>query len=71
MGYGREQMEELRETIESVPCDIVLVATPVDLAGLLGLSKEGIRVSYEIQELNGKELKGHIEGFVDSYFHIK
>lgn len=71
MGYAREQMEELRDTIESVPCDMVLVATPVDLAGILSLSREVIRIRYEIEELEGKELKGYVEGFVDSYFHEK
>jgi predicted GTPase len=31
MGYSSIQMQELEETINAVPCDIVLVATPIDL----------------------------------------
>ncbi len=50
MGYGAEQQKELEETINQTPCDLVLVATPVDLARLLRLNKPSLRVSYEIEE---------------------
>ena len=33
MGYSAIQRHELEETINRVPCDLVLVATPIDLAG--------------------------------------
>ena len=39
MGYGEEQMRELKETLEGVDADIVLVATPIDLGALLDLDK--------------------------------
>ena len=52
MGYGETQRHELEETINRVPCDLVLVATPVNLAGILNLSKPSIRVSYEAEELS-------------------
>jgi predicted GTPase len=69
MGYAPEQMRELKETIERSPCDLVIIATPIDLRRLLDLEKDSVRVSYEIKEQDGKELKGCIEGFVDSHFH--
>jgi predicted GTPase len=68
-GYAPEQIGELKETIERVPCDLVIVATPIDLRGLLGLSRDSVHVGYEIEETEGMELKGSIEGFVDSQFH--
>jgi predicted GTPase len=68
IGYAPEQMRELKETIESVPCDLVVVATPIDLRGLLALNRDSLHVSYEIEETDGMELKGSIEGFVDSQF---
>jgi predicted GTPase len=68
-GYARSQIEELKETIENVPCDIVLVATPVDLGSLLYIKKRVMRVRYEIEDVEGKELRGCIEGFVDSLDH--
>jgi predicted GTPase len=69
MGYAQSQIRELKEIIEEAPCDIVLVATPIDLARLLGLKKETVRIRYEIEEVAGLELKGYIEGFIDSHFH--
>lgn len=66
MGYAPQQMEELKETIEAVPCDLVLVATPVDLVRLLDLRKEAVRVTYEIEEVGeGEGLKSCIESFLD------
>jgi predicted GTPase len=32
MGYGPQQVRDLEETIRRVPCDLVIVATPIDLA---------------------------------------
>jgi predicted GTPase len=51
MGYGAMQCHELEETINRVPCDLVLVATPVNLANILKLNKPSVRVSYEAEEL--------------------
>jgi predicted GTPase len=50
MGYGAQQMAELSATIEAVPCDAVLVATPIDLSRLLHMNKPATRVRYELQE---------------------
>ena len=50
MGYSETQRRELEETINRTPCDLVLVATPVDLGRLLQLNKPSQRVSYEIEE---------------------
>jgi len=51
MGYSAMQRHELEETINKVPCDLVLVATPIDLARVIKLSKPCLRVSYEVEEL--------------------
>jgi predicted GTPase len=69
VGYAPEQIKELTETIRAAPCDIVLIATPTDFGALLELEKEVIRVRYEIEETDDAELKGYIEGFLDSYFY--
>ncbi len=71
MGYAPEQIRELKETIESTPADLVLVATPTDLRRLLDIKKDSVRIDYEIEELDGKELKGCIEGFIDSHLHVE
>jgi predicted GTPase len=66
MGYSGHQMKELRETIESTPCDLVLIATPVDLQGLLGLKQETVRVTYNIEEPEGAPLRQAVREFLAS-----
>ncbi len=50
MGYSETQRRELEETINQTDCDLVLVATPIDLARLLRLNKPSLRVGYEIEQ---------------------
>jgi len=51
MGYSAIQRHELEETINRVPCDLVLVATPIDLGHLVKLNKPSLRVTYEVEDL--------------------
>ena len=51
MGYGREQMADLEETINGTPVDMVLIATPIDLGRLVDIDKPNQRVRYELQEI--------------------
>ena len=52
MGYGREQMDDLRETIDRSEADLVLIGTPIDLRRLIELDKPALRVTYRLQELD-------------------
>src|SRR2546423_529047 len=52
MGYGREQMEDLRETISRSDAEVVLIGTPIDLRRLIELDKPALRVSYRLRELD-------------------
>jgi predicted GTPase len=51
MGYGRRQMEELRETIARSDAELVLVGTPIDLRRVIDLDKPALRVTYRLQEI--------------------
>jgi predicted GTPase len=51
MGYGRKQMEELRETIARSDADLVLIGTPIDLRRVIELDKPALRVTYNLQEI--------------------
>ena len=51
MGYGEKQIKDLEETINNVPCDTVIIATPIDLRRLIKINKPFIRVIYELQEI--------------------
>ena len=54
MGYSDEQIAELERTIDETPCDLVVVATPVDLARIASFSKPSLRVGYELRERDGE-----------------
>jgi predicted GTPase len=63
MGYSETQRHELEETIKRVPCDIVLVATPIDLARTIKIAKPSVRVGYEVEELGEPAIPGLIAEF--------
>jgi len=48
MGYSERQVAELRATLDAVPADAVLAATPIDLTRLMELAKPVIRVRYDL-----------------------
>jgi predicted GTPase len=52
MGYGHEQMDDLRETIARSDAELVLIGTPIDLRRLIELDKPALRVTYRLQELD-------------------
>jgi predicted GTPase len=51
MGYGSEQMEELRETIARSDAELVLIGTPIDLRRLIAFDKPALRVHYRLKEV--------------------
>jgi len=57
MGYGEEQIKELEATINGTPCDLVLVATPIDLRRLIDIEKPSDRVRYELEEISHPNLE--------------
>ena len=57
MGYGRKQMDDLRETIERSDADLVLIGTPIDLRRLIDIDKPALRVTYKLQEMGEPTLK--------------
>ncbi|MGQ9584654.1 MAG: cyclic 2,3-diphosphoglycerate synthase [Anaerolineae bacterium] len=56
MGYGEEQVKELETTINAVPCDLVIVATPIDLRRVVRIRHPAQRIRYELQEIGRPNL---------------
>jgi predicted GTPase len=46
MGYGDAQVRDLEATVNAVDCDLVLVATPIDLTRLIDIRKPHMRIGY-------------------------
>ena len=57
LGYGKEQIHELQETINATPCDVVLLGTPIDLRRVLKINKPAVRANYELQEIGTPTLE--------------
>jgi predicted GTPase len=69
MGYQPDQIRELERTIESVPCDMVLSATPADLARLMSLTRRVENVYYGITEPPEAPLSEEILAFLSRLRH--
>jgi predicted GTPase len=67
MGYGDEMVRDLETTINQVPVDMVISATPIDLTRILSVNKPMQRVRYELQEIG----KPTIEDILKTKFGIK
>jgi len=57
VGYGEEQVADLEATIRRVPCDLVIVATPVDLTRIIRIDKPMLRVRYSLKEIGRPTLE--------------
>ena len=57
VGYGDEQVRDLEDTIRRVPCDLVIVATPVDLTRIIKIDTPMLRVRYALQEIGTPNLE--------------
>ena len=50
MGYGEKQLRDLEATVNATECDLVLVATPIDLSRIMQIDKPHIWVHYRLAE---------------------
>ena len=57
MGYGPQQVKELEDTINATPCELVVVATPIDLRRVARIDRPCDRVRYELQEIGQPTLE--------------
>jgi predicted GTPase len=64
MGYGREQVRELEETIARADVDGVVVATPIDLLRVVRIARPVARVRYDLVERTRPDLAEILARFV-------
>jgi predicted GTPase len=64
MGYSGQQVKDLEATIAAVPCDVVVVGTPIDLGRLIAMPVPSVRVRYELQEIGKPDLEELIASFL-------
>jgi len=56
MGYSAKQISELEQTIEKTPCDVVVIGTPVDLRRIMKITKQAVKLNYELEEVTHPDL---------------
>lgn len=66
MGYSDKQVKDLEETINKVPCDTVIIGTPINLKRIVKLRKPAVRVFYELEEIGTPDLKTILQEFAAS-----
>jgi predicted GTPase len=54
MGYGDAQIRDLEATVNAVDCDLVIVATPIDLTRLLRIDKPHMHIAYRLSASDGE-----------------
>lgn len=71
MGYGEAQMRDLEKTIANVPCDLVVIGTPIDLPRFVKVNQPYVKIGYELQEIGTPTLGTILEDFVKKHNLVK
>jgi len=64
MGYSETQLRAMTETIETSDAELVIAATPIDLAALLSISKPIVRARYDFVEDVTEPLSAIVDAFL-------
>src|SRR5690625_6018173 len=67
MGYGKQQLKDLEETINSSDCTTVIIGTPMELAVIINIEKPYTRVNYELKEVGSPNLDEVLKGFIKEH----
>jgi predicted GTPase len=64
VGYYPKQLRDLEATINAVPADVVVSATPFSLGSLLNLNKPLVQITYELVERGEPRLSDLVRSFL-------
>ncbi len=64
VGYGAAQLQALRDTINASDADVVVAATPLDLAALIRIDKPVVRARYEYADAGEPTLAELVDAFL-------
>jgi predicted GTPase len=67
MGYGEKQMKDLEKTIAKIPCDAVVIGTPIDLPRFVNIKQPVVKIGYELQEIGMPNLENVLNDFVKKH----
>ena len=64
MGYGERQIRDLEETLAKIPCDTVIISTPVDLGRIITIEQPSVRITYELAVQGKPDLQDALARFI-------
>ena len=64
LGYSETQLRAMARTIENSDAEVVVTATPIDLAALISISKPVVRARYEFAEDPAEPLSAIVDAFL-------
>jgi len=70
-GYSAEQLADLEATIAGTDCDVVVVATPIDLSRLVKISQPSVRVRYRVADNSEPGVASIVEEFLGKHGLLK
>lgn len=63
MGYSAQQLKDLEATVAAADCDIVIVATPIDLSRLIDIPHPTVRATYAVTDVSEPTLDDIVDAF--------
>ncbi len=67
MGYSKQQISDMEQTINNVDCDLVILGTTSDLTRLISINKPAIRIRYEYRDHGLPTLAAEITRRIQSW----
>lgn len=64
MGYSAEQIAALKATIDASDAEVIVSATPIDIASLIAINRPVVRVRYELAEDGEAMLAAAVDRFL-------
>ena len=64
LGYYEDQLEDLQQSINATPCDMVLVGSPIDITRVVDIKKPAKRVRYDLEEIGEPSLDNILKEFL-------
>jgi predicted GTPase len=66
LGYAKEQLNDLQDTLNSIDCDYIIVGTPADIARRLRLNKPTVRLRVSVDDYtNEQRFREYISAIID------
>jgi predicted GTPase len=67
MGYSAEQLADLEATVRAADCDVVVIATPIDLSRLIDIPHPTVRATYAVTDVSQPTIDDIIGAFCEQH----